>query len=68
MIILKVLFWVTNANLACIDASDFTCGTGECIPRFYRCDNENDCADNSDEKDCGMFNRTNYKLNPYFNP
>ena len=41
-----------NIIVACNEAEEFTCGSGECIPSFYRCDKENDCADQSDEKDC----------------
>ena len=32
----------------------FTCANGNCIPRIYVCDNDNDCLDNSDEtEECG---------------
>ena len=29
--------------------NEFQCGTGQCIPKYYVCDNEWDCADASDE-------------------
>lgn len=32
----------------------FTCANKLCIPTQYRCDDENDCGDNSDEKGCSM--------------
>ena len=31
----------------------FMCGGGRCIPVSWRCDDENDCGDNTDETDCG---------------
>lgn len=30
----------------------YTCDNKLCIPSIYRCDTENDCGDNSDEKQC----------------
>ena len=30
----------------------FLCGNGQCIDSSWRCDNDNDCDDNSDERNC----------------
>lgn len=30
------------------------CRNGKCVARFWRCDGENDCGDNSDEESCGQ--------------
>ena len=37
--------------------SEFRCTSGNCIPLKWRCDQENDCTDNSDEdpKFCSKF-------------
>lgn len=33
--------------------SEFRCDSGQCIPGTWVCDHDNDCGDNSDERDCG---------------
>lgn len=40
----------------------FTCANKLCIPALYRCDNENDCRDNSDELNCP---HTNHRCPPH---
>ena len=46
---------VNNASLfldvTCAE-NEFTCANGNCIPNAYKCDNEDDCDDQSDEKGC----------------
>lgn len=34
-------------------AKQFSCASGECVHPDHRCDLQRDCADGSDEKDCG---------------
>jgi hypothetical protein len=34
---------------------EFHCANDKCIVGNKRCDGKNNCGDNSDEKDCGMF-------------
>ena len=48
------LFFHFSAYYSC-DNSQFRCKSGRCIPAGYRCDHDNDCHDNSDEENCGIF-------------
>ncbi|XP_066589021.1 sortilin-related receptor-like [Prorops nasuta] len=32
--------------------SQFPCKNGVCVPKFWKCDGDNDCGDNSDEDQC----------------
>ncbi|XP_052760298.1 basement membrane-specific heparan sulfate proteoglycan core protein-like isoform X2 [Mya arenaria] len=42
---------VTAAPVVCT-AEEWKCRSGECIPQEYRCDNQPDCFDKSDEEEC----------------
>ena len=33
-------------------SQQFSCGSGECIPKLWKCDSEEDCRDGSDELEC----------------
>lgn len=44
----------TECKLAPIDCrGDFKCDNGRCINSTLTCNRQNDCGDNSDERDCG---------------
>ncbi|KAM6901408.1 complement component C6 isoform 1-T2 [Lycodopsis pacificus] len=46
----------TECMLAPIDCrGDFKCDNGRCINSTLLCNKQNDCGDNSDERDCGDF-------------
>ena len=38
-------------------SSQFECDNGDCVRDSYRCDDFNDCGDNSDEDGCCKFTR-----------
>ncbi|XP_065836073.1 very low-density lipoprotein receptor-like isoform X2 [Oscarella lobularis] len=39
------------SDLSC-SSSQFQCTNGNCVPSSYHCDDDNDCGDNSDERNC----------------
>lgn len=46
------LFCASTDPRACTE-SEYRCDNLHCIPARWVCDHDNDCEDNSDERDCG---------------
>ena len=40
------------AGVTSCSADQFQCDNKRCIRKAWRCDDENDCGDDSDERDC----------------
>ncbi|XP_063840001.1 uncharacterized protein LOC135088869 [Scylla paramamosain] len=45
---------VMPLSLSSCEDHEFTCSTGDCVPRGLRCDFRYDCGDGSDEESCGV--------------
>uniref|UniRef100_A0AAV2KZF8 Uncharacterized protein n=1 Tax=Knipowitschia caucasica TaxID=637954 RepID=A0AAV2KZF8_KNICA len=41
----------THVESEC-ETGQFQCSNGRCIPTLWRCDDDDDCSDNSDEENC----------------
>ena len=46
-------FIIVNQGLCNYD--EFECDNGECVSENLQCNNIDDCGDNSDEENCGMY-------------
>ena len=64
-------WYLANDNKHCIvdngtrcDSSKFTCLNGHCISEQWKCDNDNDCGDGSDELEsvCGKLDSWSFLL------
>ena len=44
--------FISPATPTACSSDEFTCDNGGCQPDSYRCDDFDDCGDNSDEDDC----------------
>ena len=45
------------------DESYYKCNNHRCIPGRWKCDHDDDCGDNSDEKDCpGEINMSKFEF------
>ena len=47
-------------DITCAE-EEFTCANGNCIPNSYRCDNEDDCGDQSDEESRSAGKKVQYQ-------
>ena len=49
---IKILNSSFHSSTASCDHDEFTCDNNHCVYDGFKCDGDNDCRDNSDEKDC----------------
>ena len=54
-----ILLYILYNLICCLEicqTNQFRCDNGKCVFNSWKCDNVNDCGDNSDEKSCGKEN------------
>ena len=51
----SILPFVDKTFNTCHEETEFMCRNGECIALSWKCDDDADCSDGSDEIDCGEF-------------
>ena len=47
-------FSATRPTVGCL-SKEFQCASGGCIPNRWKCDNQIDCEDGSDERNCRKY-------------
>ena len=49
-----IFFYIFSFSAAADECEDgqFQCNNQRCIPAIWKCDDDDDCSDNSDEENC----------------
>ena len=54
-------FFFSAAEDDCEDGQ-FQCSNQRCIPAIWKCDDDDDCSDNSDEENCRKWGKSDLKM------